>query len=304
MACASSPTAARPTPGPAHRRDDVGLHRVGVLVLVDEHVVEARAQRRGRRRAIAAQRTPVEQQIVVVERRCGRACARVARRTTLAMSSTSSPHHGNARSSTSASVSWALTHAAVDGEPACPSAGNARRARRARARGGRAPIRSALSPWSSTVNPGRQADGRAVLAQQAVGDRRGTCRPTLGGPLPPRRAGRPACTISRAARRVKVSSRMRSGCAPARQQARHAAGERPGLAGPGAGDDQQVAAVVEHGPALLGVQIVEPGKHLFDPSGDRRPQTWTVCSSRFRPVCTPKLRVENTARVTLRQVIA
>jgi hypothetical protein len=47
------------------------------------------------------------------------------------------------------------------------------------------------------------------------------------------------------------------------QQAGHPARQRAGLAAAGAGHHQQVAAVVHHGLALLGVQVVEPCEHAF-----------------------------------------
>ena len=56
------PVAAR-----AERLQDVGLERVRVLVLVDEDVVEHRRDRRPRGR-VAAERAPVQEQVVVVER--------------------------------------------------------------------------------------------------------------------------------------------------------------------------------------------------------------------------------------------
>ena len=46
--------------------DDVGLQRVGVLVLVDQHVVEALAHARAARR-VGEQAAPEEQQVVVVQ---------------------------------------------------------------------------------------------------------------------------------------------------------------------------------------------------------------------------------------------
>ncbi|MDT4830740.1 hypothetical protein FQZ97_642150 [compost metagenome] len=49
-----------------HRAQDLGLQQVGVLVLVDQHVVEARADVRGQR-GLGDHLGPVEQEVVVVE---------------------------------------------------------------------------------------------------------------------------------------------------------------------------------------------------------------------------------------------
>ena len=45
MAWASSPTTVTPRPSGLSREEDLGLQRVGVLILVDEHVIEAAADR-------------------------------------------------------------------------------------------------------------------------------------------------------------------------------------------------------------------------------------------------------------------
>ncbi len=67
MACASSPTTVRPCAVRLQRQQDLRLQRVGVLVLVHEHVVELRADRRGEP-GVAHHHVPVQQQVVVVER--------------------------------------------------------------------------------------------------------------------------------------------------------------------------------------------------------------------------------------------
>ena len=59
--------------------------------------------------------------------------------------------------------------------------------------------------------------------------------------------------ISSAARRVNVSSRMRSGGTPLQQQVRHPMGQRVGLAGAGPRDDQQRAG--GHAAARCGVAV-------------------------------------------------
>ena len=72
-----------------------------------------------------------------------------------------------------------------------------------------------------------------------------------------------ARVISAAARRVNVSSRMRRGSAPRAIEVRHAMRQRVGLAGAGAGDDQQrlrftvaARAPMHHRLALRRIQLV------------------------------------------------
>ena len=43
MLCASSPTTVTPSPGRLHGQDDLGLQAVGVLVFVDQQVIETLA---------------------------------------------------------------------------------------------------------------------------------------------------------------------------------------------------------------------------------------------------------------------
>ena len=66
MAWASSPTQVTPVPSGRSRLDDVGLQRVGVLVLVHEHVVEARAHA-GAAGRVGEEPAPEQQQVVVVQ---------------------------------------------------------------------------------------------------------------------------------------------------------------------------------------------------------------------------------------------
>ena len=67
--------------------------------------------------------------------------------------------------------------------------------------------------------------------------------------------------ISAAARREKVMSRMRRGSAPVSDQVGDAVRERVGLAGAGAGDDQErpgdAAVAVQHRGPLLGIEALE-----------------------------------------------
>ena len=66
-------------------------------------------------------------------------------------------------------------------------------------------------------------------------------------------------SMSSAARRVKVSSRIRSGSTPRSSSARHPRGQRAGLAGAGAGQDDQRAVAVRGRGQL---RVVEPGVPL------------------------------------------
>ena len=139
-----------------------------------------------------------------------------------------------------------------------------------------------------------EPDDLRVLAQQPIADRMDTCRTTAGV-----RALSPCCrtarcaqrsvamrsarrSISCAARRVKVSSRMRSGATPFSKQMRDPMRERVGLAGAGAGDDEQrpgreagVLVLAERGCALLG-GIQALSRHAVDGAGAH---TWTLARS-------------------------
>ncbi len=66
MAWASSPTQVSPAPPGRSSRDDVRLHRVHVLVLVDQHRVEQPAQRRPGGR-VGQRRPPQQQQVIEVD---------------------------------------------------------------------------------------------------------------------------------------------------------------------------------------------------------------------------------------------
>ena len=100
---------------------------------------------------------------------------------------------------------------------------------------------------------GRQAGGRAELAQQAVADgvEGATVHPRAGRadePFGARRASR--C----AARRVKVSRRMRSAAHASLDEGGDAVDEGARLAGAGAGDDEQRAVAEGGGARLVVVQ--------------------------------------------------
>ena len=112
-------------------------------------------------------------------------------------------------------------------------------------------MRSAESPRSSTLKAGSRPSRVRVFADQAIADRVERAGPRQAQVLgharvePAWAASASAMTlcarrvISSAARRVNVSSSMRSGGTPGEQQVRDPVRERAGLAGAGAGDDQQ-----------------------------------------------------------------
>ena len=66
MDWASSPTTVRPLPPGQSICEDLGLQDVGVLVLVDQHAVEAAPDGAGGP-GVGEQAVPEEQQVVVVE---------------------------------------------------------------------------------------------------------------------------------------------------------------------------------------------------------------------------------------------
>ena len=114
-----------------------------------------------------------------------------------------------------------------------------------------------MSAWSSTVKSGDRPSASTVQTQQAVGDGVERPAPDFAGAL--RSTRRPAReSISRAARRENVSSRMRSGGTPLLDQMRDATGEGPGFAGARAGDDQDRAVAAGDRLELRGVERGPP----------------------------------------------
>ena len=102
---------------------------------------------------------------------------------------------------------------------------------------------------------GREAGLRRRSGAAGGGRWRGRCRRARGGSaLPTRRSAR--ASISCAARRVKVSRRMRSGRTPRSSRMRDAVDEGARLARAGAGDDEERALAVRGGAPLGVVQPV------------------------------------------------
>ena len=92
----------------AQERDDLGLQRVGVLELVDEHVVEALAHA-GTGLRVCEHAVPEQQQVVVVQYLLRLLLVGVEREEGLEVVSRRPCTTGNAMPSTSASGSCALT---------------------------------------------------------------------------------------------------------------------------------------------------------------------------------------------------
>ena len=95
--------------------------QVGVLVLVDEHVVVGVGQDRSED-VVGGGRPPVQEQIVEVEQACAGACARCTSRKIAGMSASCSCTHGNDRRSTSLERLAGVDDPRVDGDAACPCA--------------------------------------------------------------------------------------------------------------------------------------------------------------------------------------
>ena len=182
-----------------------------------------------RQRGLRHQVVPVEQQVVVVEHVRAPAWPRRRRANSSRSSSAHvcAPREGRVEGVLDGALG--VDGVRVDREAGAPCAGSALRAcatGRARRAAGR--CRSAASERSSTVKRRVEADRLGVQAQQAVGDRvEGAGPADLGRARPPRRrrpsvpqprarCARARRVISAAARRVKVSSRIRRGSAPLR----------------------------------------------------------------------------------------
>jgi hypothetical protein len=269
--------------GAGHGVDDVGLHGIGVLELVDQDVVEPRPQDRagsGRR----GQRPPVQEQVVVVDDVVGPLAFDVAGEDALDPVEVV-PAPRERPLDDVGELLLGVDHPRVDrrqrvlpGEAAAPLAETEVVADEAQQVG--------VVGLVEDGEPGTQADGGAVLTEQAVGHRVEGAPPNPAGALGLGQLAGPGDHLPRGApREGEQEDAFRPDAAP--HEAGDPAGEGAGLAAPGAGDDQQVASVVQHGRSLVGVQVVEPGKHLFDPTGPHPVGTVTApspCSIGHRPL--------------------
>ena len=214
-----------PAPSGLSAAQDLGLQRVGVLVLVDQHVIEARADLGARAPARAIISVPVEQQVVVVEQLLRELGLDVlAEQPRELVRPLAAPRKTRLQRALQRLL---RVHAVrVDRETRVLARKALLALRRSPARWRTTSSRSAASPRSSTVKAGIEAERSRVQAQQAVAD-----RVKRAGPRQAQGSGRapmPSCAlplvgdarcarrvISCAARRVNVSSRMRSAGTPA-----------------------------------------------------------------------------------------
>ena len=241
----------------SHPFQDVGLQRVRVLVLVDEHVIEHRRQRvarlgRGR------QRFPEQQQVVVVQDVLIALADRV--RLEDLPDAVDLVHAPRVVTLQHVGELLAGVHRprvdrrerVLAREPSFPR--------------GEPQLLAQQVHHVGTVGlvqhreVGTQAERATVEAEQPVGDR--VERPT------PHALG-----LALAGRTLRAREHLACGAPAERQQqdplrahtAFHqvsdATGEGGGLAGPGAGHDQQRSVAEQHGGALLRVEVVE---HVFE----------------------------------------
>ncbi len=243
----------------AERPNDVGLQRVGVLVFVDEDVVEPRAHR-GSNRWRDAQCSPVQQQVVEVENPLSPLAGDVL------------PQHDLERLDVLDAPREMILD---DGGELLLAVDHARVHRR-----------DGVGTWKTTdlgelVQLGphepdqvggvagiehrerwRQADRLGVGPQQAIGDRVKRPAPDLARPASVGHGGDAVehlgCSATGEGEQqdpVRICTGL--------DQRRDPGGERLGLAGSGARNDEQMAAIVlDRGP-LGGVERLEPGRvHL------------------------------------------
>jgi hypothetical protein len=250
----------QPVAGGAQRREDVGLERVRVLVLVDQDVVE-QLRDRGARRRVAAERVPEQEQVVVVERALRALALGVAledRADRLALLGAprvlAFEHLGE--------LGAAVHGARVDvGERVL-----AREPPLALAEPQLAPDQvhqvGRVGPVQDR-EAGGQAERPAVEPEQPVGGRVEGAAPhaaerVVAGQL---LGAREHLAGGAARERQQQDPLWRD---PAIDQVRDPAGERPGLARAGTGDHQQGAAEVLDGRSLLRVEALHRVEHAFE----------------------------------------
>ena len=155
-------------------QQDARLQRVRVLVLVDQHVVEARADLGGERRVgherptTAAGRRSRATLLRLLARRRRRGTAR-------ASCGSQSTHHGNGRAARSRSGSLRVDAVRVDGEAGVLAREALRVSRQPEPLARRTSIRSAASPRSRTLKPGSRPSRRRTRGAAGC-RRRGRCR--------------------------------------------------------------------------------------------------------------------------------
>ncbi len=250
---------------------------VRVLVLVDEHVVE----HLGELRACCAVTSRAPSRTAAGRRsraRAAHACVRCTRRRSRACR--------HSRRGTTGSAASARRRASRRRSPfasrcrrASPCAGSDARAALKPSSSRSRFITSAASAWSSTVKSGVRPSARPCSRSSRFADGVERAAPDAGR-VDPCSVARPAMrsareVISRAARRLNVSSSIRSGRTPSASS--HATREASvvGLARAGAGDDQQRTLAVRRGFSLSRVQGIF--EHVFE---DATPATTRVRAPR------------------------
>ena len=237
---------------------DAGLQPVGVLVLVDQHLVKARAQV-CRQAGVTHHLVPGQQQVVVVQRVLALFLGSVgAKQGFQVVMPVGAPRKILAQY-------LGQRHLAVDAAAVDRQAGGLERKALAR---GRQPLLLAHPGHQvlgiTAVDDAEvlgQADGRRVLAQQPGADgvkgaRPGQHRRRLGGPQAQRLVQHPAGALGHLLRGParKRQQQQPVGVGAVQHQPGHPGGQRQGLAGPGARQHQQRRAAVGHGGLLLGVE--------------------------------------------------
>ena len=135
------------------RVQDARLQPVGVLVLVDQHVLEARAQL-ARQRGVVEHVAPVQQQVVVVEHALALLLGRVGAEQASSARPPSRRTRGSAAAAPAPAAVLAVEHARIDRQAGALQ----RKALAASSTGPSSwrtrPIRSSLSPRSAMVKSG------------------------------------------------------------------------------------------------------------------------------------------------------
>ena len=244
------------------QRDDVGLQRVRVLELVDQHVVEALAHARAARR-VGEEPAPEQQQVVVVEHLLLLLGVGVAgEELRQAFFGRQAPGEGGVQHLVQRQLG--VDAAGVDIEAGGLLREAEAAAAEAEGRAGDVHEILRVAPVEDR-EVGLHADVAGVDAQEARGDGvEGAAPDAPGGAaraVPARRQHRldaPQHLGGRAAREGEQQDAPRVGAAA--DEVRHAVHERGRFAGTGAGDDKQRPVAVLGGGELLGVELVEHGR--------------------------------------------
>ena len=263
--------------------DDVGLDRVHVLVLVDEHGVEHAAQ--GRTGAVVGQRgAPQQQQVVEVDK----PVAALAR-------DVPAEHLGQLAGEVGA-PRVAVPHHLGDGAAGVHAPGvdvGAGAGPRGAPSGLGQPVvgpqRVEQVGHVAGVDDGelrRQRERLGVLPDDPVRDGvEGTAGDPLGAAVTVR-----ACPGQHLLRRPAGEGEQQDAARlqPLRAQPRRPGGQRPGLAGPGPGQHEQRAARMGRGPPLLVVEAVKQRRGFeHEDECSQRCRQWRPAGARPAPGCRP-----------------